>query len=610
MSNDERYSQMPTVAEVLAHTLRDAGVERMYGLPGGEILDFIEAARNAGIEFVLVRHEAVAAFMADVSGQIERKPGVCVSTLGPGAMNLTLGVANAYLDRSPLIAITASMSTAAAPYATHQQLDLNAVFRPFTKQTVTLDGVNTAATVRRAWRTALTPRCGPVHIALPSDVARQPDRQAENPAMVNLSPESPPAPRPEAVARMADEIARARRPVLILGVDLNPLVDPPAVRRFAEALGAPVFATPKAKGIFPEDHPQFFGVCSGLAADSVIVDFFKQADLLVGVGFDPVESDKVWHQTMKLVSIAPVSIEAGQFRPALELIGDTAASLTALAGRSHDALAWSSDDEHRYRARLEETLIGRSDSTRPTQSTDPTHPTHPTHQTHQTHPTHQTHLTHQTHPTHQTQQTHPTHLTHQTHPTHLAHPTHPTQPGLSALAVTRRLRDLFPADTVMTTDVGSIKLIVSQAWRATRPLTFFESNGLSAMGYGLPAAMAAKLAMPDRPVLCTMGDGGFSMVFADLETCVRRRIPVITVVYNDCALSLIQVAQQRRGQVDYGVRYGAVDFAAASAALGAWSRHAATLEELEAAVREAQGLDVPAVIEVPIDPAEYHAHAR
>src|SRR5262245_1967856 len=225
---------MPTCAEVLASTLRDAGVERMYGLPGGEILDFIDAARRAGIEFILVRHEAVAAFMADVSGQIERKPGVCVSTLGPGAMNLTLGVANAFLDRSPLIAITATMSTAAAPVATHQQLDLNAVFRPFTKQTVTLDGANTAATVRRAWQTAMTPRFGPVHLALPSDVARQPDRQAEDPAMVSLLPDPPPPPRAEAVGRMAEEISAARRPVVILGVDLNPAVDPPAVRRFVE----------------------------------------------------------------------------------------------------------------------------------------------------------------------------------------------------------------------------------------------------------------------------------------------------------------------------------------------------------------------------------------
>src|SRR6185295_14179737 len=149
---------MPSCAEILAATLRDAGVERMFGLPGGEILHFVEAARKVGIEFVLTRHEAVAALMADATGQLSGKPGVCVSTLGPGAMNLTLGVANAFLDRSPLIAITATMSTAAAPYATHQQLDLNAVFRPFTKETLTLDGVNTSATVRRAWQTAMTPR--------------------------------------------------------------------------------------------------------------------------------------------------------------------------------------------------------------------------------------------------------------------------------------------------------------------------------------------------------------------------------------------------------------------------------------------------------------------
>jgi acetolactate synthase I/II/III large subunit len=540
---------MPTCAEVLAATLRDAGVERMYGLPGGEILDFIEAARKVGIRFILVRHEAVAAFMADASGQIERKPGVCVSTLGPGAMNLTLGVANAYLDRSPLIAITATMATNAAPYATHQQLDLNAVFRPFTKETVTLDGVNTAATVHRLWRTAIEPRFGPVHIAVPSDVAKQPERQAHGATSVEPAPAAPPNANAESIDRMGRAIAQAKRPVVILGLDLNPNADAPAVRRFAESLGAPMFVTPKAKGIFPEDHPLFFGVCSGLAGDAVIVDLLSKADLLVGVGFDPVESDKIWHHTMKLVSIAPVTIASGAYRPALELVGDVSHSLTMLAGRSYGPLAWTDDDLRAFRAELERALVGRE-----------------------------------------------------------RQDGRERRDGLSALAVTRCLRDLFPPETIVTTDVGSIKLIVSQAWRSTRPMTFLESNGLSAMGYGLPAAMAAKCARPDTPVLCTMGDGGFAMVFADLETCVRERIPFVTVVYNDSALSLIDVAQERRGYETYGVRYGAVDFAAASAALGAWSRKAATLEELAAAVKEARLLDVPAVIEVPIDPTEYRSH--
>jgi len=539
---------MPTCAEVLARTLRDAGVDRMYGLPGGEILDFIEAARAVGIEFILVRHEAVAAFMADASGQIERKPGVCVSTLGPGAVNLTLGVANAFLDRSPLIAITATMATNAAPYATHQQLNLNAVFRPFTKDTVTLDGVNTAATVRRLWRTALEPRFGPVHIALPSDVAKQDERQSHDARNDSWTPAPPPPASPDAIERMAREIVSAKRPVVLCGLDLNPYVDAPAVRRFAERLGAPVFVTPKAKGIFPEDHRQFFGICSGLAADAVIVDFLERSDLLVGVGFEPVESDKIWHQTLRLVSIAPTTIASGAFKPALELVGDVTHSLTTLAARQFARSEWSEDDERRFRSDLEVRLTGQ------TKQSD-----------------FNVRL-------------------------------------LSPLAVTRCLRDLFPPETIVTTDVGSIKLLVSQAWRSTLPMTFLESNGLSAMGYGLPAAMAAKLSRPDRPVLCTIGDGGFSMVFADLETCVRRKINVITVVFNDCALSLIEAAQEKRKYENYGVRYGNVDFAAASAALGAWSRRANTLDELTAAVKEAQRIDRPAVIEVPIDPTEYRSH--
>jgi acetolactate synthase-1/2/3 large subunit len=547
---------MPTCAEVLAATLKDAGVERMFGLPGGEILDFIEAARKVGIEFILVRHEAVAAFMADASGQIERKPGVCVSTLGPGALNLTLGVANAFLDRSPLIAITATMSTSAAPYATHQQLDLNAVFRPFTKQTITLDGVNTAATVRRAWRTTLEPRFGPVHLALPSDVARQPEHQANDRSPVSLTPDPPPRPGADAIARMAGEISRAKRPAIVLGLDLNPYTDAPAVRRFAEAVGAPVFVTPKAKGIFPEDHPQFFGVCSGLAADSVVVRFLGNADLLVGVGFDPVESDKLWHHSMKLVSIAPASIASGRYRPPLELVGDVVDSLTRLGDLKYGPYEWSREEAQKFRERLETALRGREGQEGPEGQEG-----------------------------------------------------QDRKQGLSALAVTRCLRDLFPSETILTTDVGSIKLLVSQAWRSTEPMTFLESNGLSAMGYSLPAAMAAKLARPDRPVLCTMGDGGFAMVFADLETCVRRRISFVTVVYNDSALSLIDVVQQRREYPVCGVRYGDIDFASASAALGAWSRRATTLDELAVAAKEAQEVsDRPSVIEVPIDPTEYLSH--
>jgi acetolactate synthase I/II/III large subunit len=537
---------MATTAEVLARTLREAGVTRMFGLPGGEILDFMEAARQAGIEFLLTRHEAAASFMADVTGQITRAPAVCVSTLGPGAVNMTLGVANAFLDRSPVIAITATLARKAVPYATHQDLDLNAVYRPFTKMAITLDGEDTAQKVHTALDTAAAPRMGPVHIAVPSDIARTEEKEKTTPGVVFAFPGKR-LPVSFSVTDIAHRIAGSRRPVVVIGLDVNPHTDVAAVRAFVDALGVPVFTTPKAKGIVPEDHALFYGVCAGVSADAVILEWFERADLLVGIGFEPVESDKLWHQTMPLVSLGPVSIAAREFRPQAEATGDLTALLpTLLKELPHErAFDWSADDHRQFRQQLESVL-------RPPA----------------------------------------------------------TLRGLSGFQLTRRLRDLFPRDTIFTTDVGSVKMVTSQAWPAYEPLTFFESNGLSAMSYSLPAAMAARLQFPDRPILCAIGDGGFGMTIAEIETCVRERLHFVTVVYNDSSLSLIDAAQVRRGYPTLGVRYGEIDFAAAAAAMGAWTRRVHTLDDLDRAVQDALKVDRPVVIDAVVDPAEYHAHTK
>lgn len=509
----------------------------MFGLPGGEILDFMEAARKVGIDYLLTRHEATASFMADVTGQIQRRPGVCVATLGPGAVNMTLGVANAYLDRSPLVAITATLARSAAPVATHQDLDLNAIYRPFTKVALTLDGEDTEAKVQHALAAALAPRMGPVHLALPSDVARAEDRVAGR-FSSGFGREY--LLEPDALTRVAAELARARRPIILLGLDLNPKVDAPAVRAFVERLRLPVFVTPKAKGMLPEDHPLFYGVCGGVSADSTVLECFKRADLLVGVGFEPVESDKVWHHTSRLVSVGPVSIAHRDFRPAAEVVGDVPALLSELGAAGLGPFEWTPDDRARFRADLDAAL----------------------------------------------------------------RPKAPPR-GLSGYELTRRLRELFPRDTVLATDVGSVKMITSQAWSAYEPLTFFESNGLSAMSYSFPGAMAARLQFPDRPILCTIGDGGFSMTLGEIETCIRERLHFVTVIYNDSSLSLIDASQQRRGYPTLGVRYGPVDFAAASAGLGAWARRVETMDQLDTAVREALSVDRPAVIDAVVDPGEY-----
>jgi acetolactate synthase-1/2/3 large subunit len=278
-----------------------------------------------------------------------------------------------------------------------------------------------------------------------------------------------------------------------------------------------------------------------VAGDATIVDFFGRADLIIGLGFEPVESDKLWHHTMKVVSVGPVSIASAEYRPEAEAVGDVPHALSELRSR-RPTIEWTADELQRLRVDLLRVL-------------QPTAPLH----------------------------------------------------GLSGFELTRRLRDLLPRDTVVATDVGSIKSITSQAWSAYEPLTFFESNGLSAMSYGFPAAMAARLQFPDRPVLCTMGDGGFGMTCAEIETCVRERIHFMTIVYNDSSLSLIHVAQQNRGHPAYGVDHGSVDFAGVAAAMGAWTRSVRTLDELDTAVREGLRVEQPVVIDAIVDPTEYRA---
>jgi acetolactate synthase-1/2/3 large subunit len=374
---------------------------------------------------------------------------------------------------------------------------------------------------------------------LPSDVARAEDRVTGSaPSIVHRSAKRMTDHAP--LDAVAQALRAARRPVVILGLDLDPHTHTGAVRAFVERLGAPVFVTPKAKGMLSEDHPLFCGVCAGVSADSVVLEFFKRADVLVGLGFEPVESDKLWHHTLTLVSIGPSTIAAESFRPHAEVVGDLEQLLPALSAHVPDALEWDTADCSRVRDDIVRAL-------------------------------------------------------------------HPAQRpgGLSGFELTRQLRDLFPRDTLFTTDVGSVKMITSQAWTTYAPLTFFESNGLSAMSYSLPAAMALRLRHPDAPILCTVGDGGFGMTIADIETCVRAGLRFVVVVYNDSSLSLIDAAQQRRGYPTQGVRYGAVDFAAASAAFGAWSCRVDTMAQLDTAVREAQRVDRIAVIDAIVDPAEY-----
>ena len=532
---------MPTCAQTVADTLKLQGVRRIFGVPGGETVDLVEACRQAGIEFVLTRHEAVAAFMADVTGQITGTPGVCVATLGPGATNLVSGVANACLDRSPLVAITAQVATASQPYVNHQFIDLERMFAPVCKRTFALSGRGSAGMIEEGFRVAASHPRGSVYFCLPSDVARREEEPL--PAPPSAAPAAPDGEAPaQAASRLAEAIHRADRPLVVLGMGLDPARDVPAVRRFIRKNGFPVLTTPKGLGVFPSDDPLFLGTVFGLMADQTAVELVTKAPLVIGIGFDPMESDKLWHRDANIVSINNYSIRYRDYAPALEAVGVVADIMESLMAEDFSGHAWRRPELESMRQSLDRAIAPN------------------------------------------------------------AWPRPGTFSPYDIIDVTRRAT---PRDAILTTDVGAHKLLAGKIWPTHEPLTFFTSNGFSSMGYGLPAAMAAKLALPSRPVVCLTGDGGLAMVIQDLETAVRLGLPMAILVLCDRCLSLIEMVQGRRGVARCGVDLGPVDFVGVARGFGARGIRLNSLDELPRILGAAFDDKVPTVVEVPLDGSCY-----
>jgi acetolactate synthase I/II/III large subunit len=517
---------MPTHAEAMARVLAERGVETIFGLPGGEIVAFIDACRRAGIRFLLAGHESSAAVMAQVTGEIKGVPGVCASTLGPGATNLVTGVANAFLDRAPLLAVTAQIPKSSIATMTHQRLALDAMFAPVTKRSVAVGAGDTVALMHDALDLAAAPRPGPVHVMLASDLAIE---------ECEASGERRPSPDPAGsrIGEVVEKWAAAQRPLVLIGLGATPSMAP-AIRALIERLDAPFLVTPKAKGVVNENDPRFLGVASGMCIDRDILETIAQADLVLAIGFDPVECDKTWFAKTEIVSIDSVSMAEGDYRP-LEAIGEIAALTDAIT----QPKPWPPDllDLRRAASR-------RAPS--------------------------------------------------------------PSAKGISPLRAIEELRAAFPTDGIVTCDVGSHKLAMGQFWRAYEPGTFFMSNGLSGMGFGVPAAIAAQLAHPAKSVLTVVGDGGMLMMVHDLGLIRELKLPVVIVVFADRSLSLIRVSEERRGISPYGVDFEPPDFVSVARAFGIAGQRVSSAAALRACIERALAQRIPFVIDAAIDYREYY----
>lgn len=527
-----------TVAEIVASRLVKAGITTVFGLPGGENVQLLDALRQQGIRFVLVRNESSAVFMADAFARLTGQPGVCLTTLGPGAMNAVAGVAHAYLERSPVLVITAQTPDHLLTYHTHQVIDQATVFAPITKATLAVDVTNAASVVDHALTLALAGRPGPVHLRLSNEVAGQ-AVPLENLVTPAPTPESKPA-TAEQYAAARDLLARAQRPVLVVGLGLEPEQPYAALRDLAEALQAPVIATPKAKGCLPADHPLAAGVI-GLTRSDPAYQLLDEADAIVAVGFDVVELVKPWQQSASLIWVAPWANVDPQIAARAELVGPIRPRLEQLTDGVYAANpAWGAARVAAWRERL-------------------------------------------------AQQSLPA----------------PAPGRLRPQSVLQSLRQLLPRDTLVTTDVGSHKILAGLTWPAYVPNRYLLSNGLSCMGYGLTAAIGASLALAQQMTVCLTGDAGLAMVLGELALLHELATPVMVVVFNDNALDLIRSAQVRNGKSVFGTEFSNPNFAAIAQAYGL--AHYLLQDEAgcQAAIAAASAAGQPCLIEVLIDPASY-----
>ena len=546
---------MTTTAAAVAKALADAGIERVFGLPGGEVLVLIDELRRAGVDFVLMRHEANAGIAAAVYGKLRGQPGVVLATLGPGAANLMLPLSSAYLDQEPLLAITAQLPDEFPASHTHQLLPLHENYLPICRLVGKILNDNADYLVPRALAACMERPYGAAYLTLSArEAVKAAVASAEPPFMGGRSGSSSLADAPTHAADLRRLLQKAERPLVLIGLGIN-RANASRLRQWLTDWNLPVAVTPKVKGVVDETAGNFVGVISGMAADGLMVEALKSSDLLIGFGLDPVEVDKLWHAELPIHWVLEAPNVGGLVPAGVELV-DHAQILDVLI--SHPAPRRWAEPFAETQKQRRDLLI--SPSRRGGSST----------------------------------------FAHSASADRLD-PQATMWPGdiIGALA------DALPAATIVTTDVGSHKYLFGQFWPSRQPGTFWMSNGLSGMAYGLSAAIGAKLARPDVPVLCAVGDGGFSMNAQELETAERVGAPFVTVVLEDGSYSLIKLAQEGRKLEPYRMDFRPIDTVKMAEACGVAALRTTNPDELASAVRQAEAQGTSLVVGIPVDYADY-----
>lgn len=534
-------------SDLFVKCLEAEGVTRIFGVPGEENADLMMSLKNSTIEFVLCRHEQAAAFISDVYGRLTGKAGVCLSTLGPGVTNLVTGLADANMDRAPVVAIIGQGSTKRLHKESHQNMDAIAMCEPISKWAQSIvDAETIPEVIRKAFKLAEAEKPGVTVIELPEDVAKE---QVDLPPM-NVYTTRRPGADHKAVKQAVNTMVNAKRPLILAGNGAIRKRAATQLRRLSHKTGIPVVNTFMGKGSIPMDDKHCL-FTMGLQSKDHINHAMEDVDLVITVGYDLVEySPNFWNAEMdkKVVHIDFLAAEIdSHYTVEVDVVGDIADALWQI----------NMELESNYAGKLPLQNIDSWQKLRNTIMQD------------------------------------------------FAMEKEDTSMPMKPQKILWDVREVMGSADYLLSDVGAHKMWISRYYQCQEPNTCLISNGFCSMGFALPGAIGAKLAQPEKRVLAICGDAGFLMNVQDLETAVRLKLNIVFMVWEDGEYGLIKWKQQAQfGGQHSDLAFGNPDWVKLAEAFGMWGRKVSRAEELKPVLEEAFRQAVPALIIVPVDYAE------
>lgn len=524
-------------ADLLVECLEEEGVHYIFGIPGEENLAILEALERSKIEFITVRHEQGAAFMADVYGRLTGKAGVCMATLGPGATNLITGVADADCDGAPLVAISGQVGTDKMHITAHQYLDLRTMFEPITRRAYTVVRPDTMPEITRlAFKYAEREKPGATFIDLPVNISKMPVDVNEKPLKArHIMPESALESQIEAAAAM---ISYAKHPVILAGSSVIRSGSSKMLTKFAEKLKLPVINTMMSKGAIPFDNPYSMWTV-GIPMDDYQTKILERASLVIAIGYDIIEyAPAKWHlSNADVIHIDSMPADINKnYQPQVDVVGAIPDSLERIMSKA---------------ARLQEPTFALDIRKRMVEE-------------------------------------------HESYANDMAYPVKPQK----ALIDCRRV---MGPDDIVISDVGANKVWVARHYNCYKPNTCIISNGFATMGIAVPGAIAAKLVNPDKKVLAITGDAGFMMNCQEFETAYRLGTNFVTLIFDDKSYGLIKWKQDMQYGHHLYVDFTNPDFVKFAESVGAIGYRIEKTEDLLPTLTKAFKADKPVIIDCPVD---------